>query len=373
MSIKKILRQTEFTFLMLVGALGVQGEAFATAFLTNPIAGIPFRPPLWNIPTVAGTRTLDYAFAPANAIPGLGNVAFLPAQQGLINAASATWNARAPANGNIVAQPLFGLFDLQSTALHEFGHALGLGDSNLAGVVNFSINDPGLDGTPGTADDFDNPFRAFAIMDGFTLQPSAVIADRATAAGAPYNLANTEAVMVQGARPNEFQRALGFDDAHGLGALNSGPDFTQGTVDDFTYVLNQVAFAAPAPGGNPGQQITLYNTNLGGRGGAALPLINWAFPFTLVLLDFDYITGNVISETDVFFQSRQANTGEQGMDLSTGSVISLSPSDAVYEVVHTDIFFDPRFFVPEPGSFVLLCAGLIALGFRKKVVETLPN
>jgi len=97
----------------------------------------------------------------------------------------------------------------------------------------------GTDGIPGTKDDVvnddvlfnfsikDNPYEAADRADRLTLHKSTVVPSlEAAKLNGPRVPAGhgTEGVMVQGSRPDEFQRILGFDDVDGLSVIYSGPD-----------------------------------------------------------------------------------------------------------------------------------------------------
>lgn len=455
-SFGSMLSKAKIAFCLLFMAC-ISLPAGATSFIIDPQPLVVFRPPLWAVPTVAGTKTLEYAFAPAGMLnlPGPDGVvgtaddviipfgAFNAAQRAQVQAAVATWNMPAAANGNAVAKPLAGRVDGQSIALHEIGHALGLGHPNqLAGdgrarhglgvnradnlaagvdmipgtaddigvvgrppgddiLFNFVNNHPGRDGMLGTADDIPTPYAALARNDGFSLAPSVIVANRAAAsvfgppippvaapacravgAPPPGGGACTEAVMEATSVRNEFHRTLGFDDVHGLLALHSGPDFTQGTMDDFDYNLVPAA-AVPA------NQINFFNLNLSAAGaGLTLPFFQRGLP-VLVFLSAT-ADGTVLGKTDIWLsEPRSPRTGDEyGLLLGIGDhngelvnlgIEALSDSVRVQDILMADIFLDfgsDNVFISNvtaPHYLALLTISFIALGIssRKRDRESL--
>mgnify|MGYP001816146422 FL=1 len=170
-----------------------------------------------------------------------------------------------------------GVIDLESVALHEVGHCLGLAHVNAAsesGLTGSNQNytkatdgnpnvfniDPGPDGVIGSSDDVrgndvnlhwyrrsnNNPFTLDSPVDSTTYARSltdlqalghsfAANADRTVAAllGVP----GTEAVMQQGTFFDEAQRLLGHDDVATLQYAASGIDELAGTADDYIIQL----------------------------------------------------------------------------------------------------------------------------------------
>jgi hypothetical protein len=170
-----------------------------------------------------------------------------------------------------------GAIDLESVALHEVGHCLGMAHVNAASESGLTGNDqnytkatdgnpnvfnidPGPDGVIGSSDDVrgndvnlhwyrrsnNNPFTLDSPVDSTTYARSltdlqalghsfAANADRTVAAllGVP----GTEAVMQQGTFFDEAQRSLGHDDVATLQYAASGIDELAGTADDYSIQL----------------------------------------------------------------------------------------------------------------------------------------
>ncbi len=185
-----------------------------------------------------------------------------------------TGNLSLGSNNNI---PGGSVVDLESVALHEIGHCLGLTHVNAAsesgltgnnlnytratdGVNNsFNIN-AGADGVIGSSDDVrgddinlhwyrrsnNNPFTLDSVVDSSTYARDladlqalghsfAANGDRnvATSLGVP----GTEAVMQQGTFFDEAQRSLTHDDVATLLYAASGIDEISGTADDYNIQL----------------------------------------------------------------------------------------------------------------------------------------
>ena len=193
-----------------------------------------------------------------------------------------TWNTLVPTTGNLAFGndnniPV-GLFDFESTLLHEMGHALGLAHINLAsesslggdeenytkatqganGVFNLSA---GADNIIGSADDIrgdDVNLNYFRIVDNNPFATNLGVVDSTTysrdinnlPAGDNYSangdrdvgdalgFNNTEAVMQQGTSADEAQRELTADDVAGIRYSLTGIDEIGGTADDYTFLLN---------------------------------------------------------------------------------------------------------------------------------------
>lgn len=193
----------------------------------------------------------------------------------------ATFNDLAASTGNLVRGAGNNVprnhIDFESVALHEIGHALGLGHPNLATEskvpfkeqedytkttkgANGSFDlDPGRDAVIGSSDDVrgddvnlhwfrrsnNDPFTIAPTVDSTTYGRDladlpdghrfAANADRLV--GRRLGVASSEAVMQQGTFPGEAQRTLGHDDVAGLRYAMSGVDERSGTADDYVLVL----------------------------------------------------------------------------------------------------------------------------------------
>ena len=190
------------------------------------------------------------------------------------------FNRLQPTTGNLVSggnnNITGGQLDLESVALHELGHCLGLAHVNAAsesgltgsnqdytratdGANNqFDIN-PGADGIIGSHDDLrgddvnlhwyrksnNNPFTIGTTVDSGSYARDlsglpaghsfATNADRTVASNMGYP--NTEAVMQQLTFFDEAQRTLTHDDVATLRYASSGKNEVAGTSDDYTINL----------------------------------------------------------------------------------------------------------------------------------------
>ncbi|MFV1973175.1 MAG: matrixin family metalloprotease [Thiohalobacterales bacterium] len=190
------------------------------------------------------------------------------------------FNRLQPTVGNLVSGGANnipgGQVDLESVALHEIGHCLGLAHVNAAsesGLTGFNREytkategrnnkfdlDPGDDGIIGSSDDDrrddinlhwfresnNNPFTIASTVDSTTYSVKAsdlptghgFAANAGRTVGALLGIANTEAVMQQGTYFDEAQRTLGHDDVATLLYAASGINEWAGTSDDYTIHL----------------------------------------------------------------------------------------------------------------------------------------
>jgi hypothetical protein len=171
-----------------------------------------------SLPTVAGIKTIFYRLDPN----------FTAAQAAAINAAFTTWNGKLMAQPNTTAGP-WGNGDLESIALHEIGHALGLGHNGGYAVEGPSIH----------WDTDNNPFNAMVNPDFNNLAARAARPNNATYT-ALGNAGLSSSVMTYDpllAPPMAHRRRLEFDDLGGLAYGEAGRDNLNGTADDFTYRL----------------------------------------------------------------------------------------------------------------------------------------
>ena len=201
----------------------------------------------------------------------------------------ATFNDLRTSTGNIVLGAGNNVppnhLDFESVALHELGHALGLGHPNASTESGLPEEqrdytkatkgsngrfdlDPGADSVIGSSDDRrgddvnlhwfrrsnNNPFTIAGRVDSTTYSRDtadlpaghrfAANADRTV--GRRLGVANTEAVMQQATFRDEAQRTLGHDDVAGLRHAMSGLDERSGTADDYTLVLEYAGLDANA-------------------------------------------------------------------------------------------------------------------------------
>jgi hypothetical protein len=382
------------------------------------IAGFFIPAPIyWSVPAVrpgpglTPVRTLNVTFntAAAFAVP-------VPDQPAILNSVM-TWDNRQPvvANNNF-SFPAGGLppgtpmrvlggqsYDLESILLHEIGHAIGLAHPNLADRVpavdrrrdptlgratastkgdNGRFDIAGVDGIIGNFNDNrgddrslnlvdrdNNPFNAFnGAIDkttfkldgpfatgGYSQTPTREVAAAGLAATGFAAIANLEAIMVQGARPNEIQRALTRDDLHGMTYLQAGPDQISGgqfAADDYVFSLVfNAAGVANAGGAAPaGVQILVNNTRLAG------PLGRTVFqrPFANAIVEYetDFDTESVLSQTDVWLD---------------GPVDSFGTTIQFVDVTFFDTLGPSLLGVPAPASlWLFLAGGVIFVAMRRR-------
>lgn len=181
-------------------------------------------------------------------------------------------NAKPGASNNVPGSTI----DLESVALHEIGHCLGMAHVNAAsesGLSHPAINstkatdganntydvNPGTDGITGSSDDIrgddtnlhwfrmsnNDPFTIENVIDETTYSVDisnlpaghTFVANGDRAVSALLGYGSTEAVMQQGTFYDEAQRTLAHDDVATLLYAASGRDESAGSSDDYTFTL----------------------------------------------------------------------------------------------------------------------------------------
>jgi hypothetical protein len=322
-------------------ALTVAGSSEVEGFTvitppTDPAAGAPSQ---WAVrlkgrPGVPPFNSKDIVYGiNSNLVTGFG-----AACRPEIAAAVRTWQVRGPvAGGNLnpagaVRCGVGGaaVFDLESLAVHEIGHSLGLDHPNLGAATGATADPKNLD--PTRPNPFDVAGPCPALIQGPPFRPvdpvinSLVTPHRANAAllnvaGLPlYGVpANSEAVMIQGAVRGEVQRQLLHDDMAGIFWIERGADRKCGTGDDFRYGLGGpfVRFdptacgAAAAP--PAGIHVFISQCPLGGALGLAIPTFNRAgFASAKVFLDVA-TDGTVVGKADVYYGGMVSEVDDSGV------------------------------------------------------------
>jgi len=293
-------------------------------------------------------------------------------------------------------------FDLQTTLVHELGHAFGFDHPEMGrdrpvdstgrpiafqqarftastfgpnGRYEFDPGQPPRDAIPGTADDQrgddlsvhlvdadNNPLNAAAgrvdrttfFLHALFNQPQPNSYAQTSTREVARTISNNpnlglESVMVQDWAAAETRRALSYDDLNGLLYLQSGrdQDATLG-VDNFTFRFAYDARGARGRADNappPGIDVLVSDfPNLDERA-LSEPVIDRRGLFSDVVISLSY---GAATESDLLY--------------GTGSRFLLGRSDAWLdssgEIAFVDIFVDRIGTVPEPATLALFGLGL---------------
>lgn len=257
---------------VLLGAFFVQSQVNAGAYVTAGAAQPDRIVHPSNYTGTGGTLTVTLCVAPGS--DGIGSLDVL--MQNIVN----TWNTLEPTTGNVILgggnNIPSGEVDVESTALHELGHCIGLAHPNLASESGLGEPDRnytkalqgpnnnydlgiGGDGVRGSPDDQrgddinlhwfsiddNNPFTVGSVVTPatYSIDLGDLPAGDSFAANADINVSNlfgvpnSEAAMQQGARTDEDQRQLTADDVATIRLGIAGLDETQGTADDYNLNL----------------------------------------------------------------------------------------------------------------------------------------